>query len=82
MSTPLSDDLTTIAASPQSTAVDGHSTSERPLEAVIKADQYLAGVTARSRRRRGISYTKNINAGPVSDRGGTEGGPSFNGGPC
>lgn len=81
MSTPLSDDITTIAAAPQSTSVNGHTTTERPLEAVIKADQYLAGVTARSRRRRGISYTKNINAGPVSDRGGTTAGATFNGGP-
>lgn len=81
MATDLSADIETIAASPQSTSVDGHSTSERPLESVIKADQYLAGVTARSRRRRGIAYTKNINAGPISDRGGTVGGATFDGGP-
>lgn len=72
-------DLTTAieqaAADPASVTSDGISVTARSIADLIAADLYLAGKAARSKRRRGLTFTKLITPGPVSDNGMSLGGP-------
>ena len=77
----LASDITDAAALPQSTTVDGHSTSERSIDSLIRADLYAgAGASARAQRRRGITFSKAIPSGPLSDQGQTLTVSPFDGG--
>lgn len=71
MANDLSNDIATQAIKPIAAAADGQSASARPIDDLIKADQYLAGKAATSLRRRGIRFTKMIPSGPLSDAGRT-----------
>jgi hypothetical protein len=72
MATDLSTSIETAAGVPTSFSEEGRSVSQRPLTELIAADQYLSGVTARNKRRRGVSFTKLIAPGALADDGGSE----------
>ena len=79
----LADTITDQAGKPASFSEEGRSESARSLDDLIKADIYLAGKAARSKRRRGISFTKMIAPGALSDQGGTcSSGGNFGCGGC
>lgn len=54
----LSGDIAQQAVEPVASAADGQSNTGRPIDDLIKADQYLAAKAARSLKRRGLLLTK------------------------
>lgn len=66
-------DLTTAiqqaASDPAAVTSDGISVTARSVADLIAADVYLAGKAARSKRRRGMTFTKLVTPGTVSDCG-------------
>ncbi|MBY0515100.1 MAG: hypothetical protein K2P78_14500 [Gemmataceae bacterium] len=75
----LSPQIEQAGSDPASVSVDGLTVAAKPVDQLIKADQYLAAKSAASGRRRGLRFSKVINPGTVSD-GNTDvaGGGSFN----
>ena len=75
---PNANDLTTAiqqaAGDPSAVTSDGISVTARPVADLIAADQYLAGKVAAKQRRRGITFTKLVTPGAVSDNGMSLGG--------
>lgn len=56
----LSQSITDAAGTPQSASADGQSASARPIDQLIKADQYLALRAAAGLRRRGMRFSRLI----------------------
>ncbi len=78
MATDLTTTIEDQIQNPASFSEEGRAESSRSIDDLIKADTYLAGKAARSKRRRGISFTKMITPGALSDDGGSCGsGGSF-----
>ena len=74
----LSSDIASQGVEPQATSVDGHSTASRSTGEMIRADVYAgAGKTAAKQRRRGITFSKLISPGPLSDQGQAATVPAF-----
>ena len=72
-------DLTTsiqqAATDPAAVTSDGISVTARSVAELIAADQYLAAKANAGKRRRGITFTKLITPGALSDGGQSLGGP-------
>lgn len=61
--------ITTAIADPASASSDGQSVSARSASDLIALLQYSAGLTAMTKRRRGIRCTSMVNPGALDDRG-------------
>lgn len=76
----IADALAQSAIDPQAAAVDGQSvTAKNPHDIAFVQDRVATSI-ASTQRRRGISFTKLIPAGPLCDAGGTNGQFSGSGG--
>lgn len=80
MATDLEPTIVQAALEPASASADGQSATGRSIADLIAADQYLAGKVAAKQKRRGLTFSKIVPAGAISDDGTTLGGSAFGGG--
>jgi len=59
---------TTATDGVQRASVDGRSVDAVPIPDLVRADQYVSGKTAASRRARGLRFTKLFKGGHTDDR--------------
>lgn len=73
----LTGNITTTATGPASASADGTSAEAQPIDAMVKADQYVNAKAGMANRSRGFRFSKLLLGGQVSGVSNPPGG--FNG---